>query len=88
MANFFDGVWKALTHPVDEAKFIVKKSAKVTKDIFIVLAICFRVQSHIVDSSKPQYRQFVLLVEPGFQFELRIGESRQERQVEHIKQEL
>ena len=34
MANFFDGIWKALTHPVDEAEFIVKKSAGVTKDIF------------------------------------------------------
>ena len=34
MANFFDGIWKALTHPVDEAEFIVKKSADVTKDIF------------------------------------------------------
>ena len=33
MANFFDGIWKALTHPVDEAEFIVKKSAGVTKDI-------------------------------------------------------
>ena len=34
MANFFDGIWKALTHPVDEAEFIIKKSSKVTKDIF------------------------------------------------------
>ena len=34
MANFFDGIWKALTHPVDEAEFIVKESADVTKDIF------------------------------------------------------
>lgn len=33
MANFFDGIWKALTHPVDEAEFIVKKSAGVSKDI-------------------------------------------------------
>ena len=34
MANFFDGIWKALTHPVDEAEFITEKSAGVTKDIF------------------------------------------------------
>ena len=34
MANFFDGLFEALKHPFDEAKFIVDKSAGVTKDIF------------------------------------------------------
>ena len=71
-----------------QCKCLLLDFRQVTKNIFVVFAIRFRVQSHIVDSSESQHCQLVLFVKPGFQFELRIGESRQEREVEHIKQEL
>ena len=61
---------------------------QIAKDIFVVFAVGFCIQSHIIDSAESQHSQFVLFVEPGFQFELCIGKSRQEREPQHIKQEL
>ena len=66
------GYWFHTIGPVSYTHLLLD-FRQVTKDIFIVLAFCFRIQSHIIDPSKSQYRQLVLFVKPGFQFELRIG---------------